>query len=115
MRNWKTLASALAIDAYENHFSSRRGVWFLEDVGVLCLFNNNPYAADPGMRDKETAKFRAAMEGAGIEELAYATYPREGEDAGYTYAMILDADRDKTKFVSDMMAKIVKESLVEMT
>jgi hypothetical protein len=114
-RNWKRFALILAQDAFENHFSFRRGVWFCEDIDVLAVYNNNPYANYPELRDEETAKFRTAMEKAGIKVLAYATYPPEGkEDAGYSYAMILDASRDKIDFVDAMMLKFFKESIMVM-
>src|SRR5262245_14898694 len=45
--DWRLVAKAFAKDANENHFSSRRGVWFLENAGVLCVYNNNPYVGDP--------------------------------------------------------------------
>jgi len=108
---WHELAFAFAKDAHEDHFPSRRGVWHIEDLGVLCLYNNNPYANYPALRDEETAAFRKRMRAAGIKVLAYATYPPEGEEsAGYTYAMLLDAGQDKQSFVADTMADIVKWS-----
>src|SRR4051794_5229050 len=49
---WQGLADTLARDAHQNYFSSRRGVWFLEREGVLCLYNNHPYK-DPKQRVTE--------------------------------------------------------------
>lgn len=110
---WKTLARSLAADAFNNCFSTRRGVWFVEDMGVLCLFNNNPYAKHPTLRDRETEAFRGQMKNAGIKVLAYATYPApDARDAGYTYAMLLDAGEDKKSFVIDAMNEIVAQMKV---
>src|SRR5262249_8078751 len=77
--SWQSLAGILARDAHENYFSSRRGVWYLEDERVLCLYNNNPYEQFPALRDQELAEFRRRMRTEGFEELAYATYPLEGQ------------------------------------
>jgi hypothetical protein len=109
---WHSLAYRCAFDACENHFPSRRGVWFLEDIGVLCLYNNNPYASDPTQRDKETDELRRRMKEAGIKELACATYPPEGEeDAGYTYAMLIAAEKEKADWVRETMEEIVATAL----
>src|SRR3954447_8122143 len=92
---WHNLAFLCACDAFENNFPSRRGAYFIEDKGVLCIYNNNPYA-NPTLREEETAKLRQRMKAEGLEELAYATYPFEGhEDAGYTYAMTIAAGEDR--------------------
>ena len=108
---WYSLAYMCASDACENHFPSRRGIWFLEDLGVLCLYNNNPYEKHPTLRDEETAEFRRRMKAEGIKELAYATYPPEGqEDAGYTYAMLIDVDEEKMGWVRDTMLEILLAS-----
>jgi transcriptional regulator with XRE-family HTH domain len=110
--SWQRLADALAWDAHENHFPSRRGVWFLKDEGVLCIFNNNPYAKYPTLRDEELAEFRRRMRAERIKELAYATYPPKGqEDAGYTYAMLIEAGEDKRDWVAETMTGIVVEKM----
>lgn len=64
------LAASCACYAYENNFTSRRGVYFIEEAGVLCLYNNNPYADFPTLRDDETAIFRERMKAEGLKELA---------------------------------------------
>jgi transcriptional regulator with XRE-family HTH domain len=107
---WKNFASFTAEDAYENHFPSRRGVWYFEYLDVLVLYNNNPYANFPTLRDEETAEFRRRLAAEGIKELAYATYPVGGESDGYTYAMVIDAGQDREKWVADTMYEILEES-----
>jgi hypothetical protein len=92
------LAQSLARDANEEHFESRRGVWTLEQApGVVCVYNNNPYAGDPERRDREIADLHARMVAGGYQELATASYPAEGvEQAGYTITMLVRLPDGKT-------------------
>lgn len=103
--DWNRAASCLAKDAYENHFTSRRGLWYFGDLNVTCLYNNNPWEGDPGRRETETREFRRLIDAEGIEELAYEVYPEEGESAGYSYAMILDVDQERWGFLQDAVKK----------
>ena len=104
---WQRFALGCACDAHENHFPSRSGIWFFEDQGVLCVFNNNPYAKYPTLRDEEVAQFRQKLRAEGIKELAYATYPGEGdEQPGYTYALLIDAGEDKIDWVVETLDEI---------
>jgi transcriptional regulator with XRE-family HTH domain len=111
---WKWCAEKFARDAHENHFPSRRGVWYLQGLCKLCVYNNNPYAQHPDRRDEETAAFRAWLRANGIKELAYATYPMTGESAGYTYAMILDAGAERQAEVVSELQRILRESWARM-
>jgi transcriptional regulator with XRE-family HTH domain len=108
---WHDLARFWAEEAGENHFPSRRGVWFLDKLGVLCVYNNHPYAAYPTLRDQETEEFRAWLKQKRIKELGYATYPESGQDAGYTYAMLLDAGEDRQQEVVDALQEIIMKSI----
>jgi plasmid maintenance system antidote protein VapI len=114
-QHWGFVAQAFAKDAHENHFSSRRGIWHLEDLNVLCVYNNNPYAKHPELRGEETAAFRDWLRANGIKELAYATYPVTGENAGYTYAMIIDAGDERRVEVAGELRRVVGESYERMT
>ena len=105
-RAWEGTAYLLAWDACENNFSSWRGVWYSEEVGKICIYNNHPYR-EPGRREEETNTFRRWLKANNIKELAYATYPETGEDAGYTYAMILDAGIDQIDDVTDELRRIL--------
>jgi hypothetical protein len=114
-----SLADGLAKDAFENHFSSRRGIWQLEDYkGVLCLYNNNPYDKYPDLRDEELAEFRARMKERGLKELAFAAYPPDGEeDAGYTYARLISTGEDAeetSRWAYHTMMEILKKSYKRM-
>jgi len=112
--DWERLAWYAAKDAQEKNFSSRRGIYFFKDVGVLCVYNNNPYGDEPlskqTRRENETAAFRRWLNKEGIKELAYATYPDIGEQAGYSYAMLLDAGYDREAEVKEVMQAILMES-----
>ena len=98
-REWHLLATAVAKDAHENHFSTRRGTCGFDGQppGIVGLYNNNPYAGDPERRSREEALLRKLFAARGLRELGYAAFPADGEDAGYTTAMIvgpLPADVD---------------------
>lgn len=106
--DWMAFARACAGDAFCSHFSSRRGVWHIADWDALVLFNNHPHTS----RDEETAELRRRLAAEGIEELAYATYPEMGPDAGYTYAMILRAGEDRLPWLAEMAVDIFCQGLV---
>lgn len=105
--NWQLFADKAAEDAHRNHFASRRGVWYFEDADVLALYNNNPNAA----RDKELAELRRLLAAAGIKVLAFGTYPQDGPDASYTFAMILNASRDREAKVAELMAEAARAAM----
>ena len=108
---WQHCAQEMARKAFEDFFPSRRGVWFLDELGVLCVYNNSPYSDGPKRRDQETTTFRRWLKKEGIREHAYATYPEAGEDAGYTYAMLLDAGADRLQEVIDALHSILMDSV----
>jgi hypothetical protein len=61
------------------------------------------------------AEFRRRMAEEGIEELAFATYPPEGEEvSGYTYAQIIDAGEEKTAWIIDTINSILMGSMAKM-
>jgi hypothetical protein len=121
---WMEQAECFAWDAHENHFESRRGSWPIADKDgkprkrpVICLYNNNPYK-DPAWREEETAEIRKRMALVGIKELAYATYPPEGdESAGYTYALIMEGPNDFTDWLKEIVleitAKVVRQRMLK--
>jgi hypothetical protein len=114
-RDWDAFAFECALDAHENHFPDRRGVWHITDWDVLVVYNNNPYCGDPTARDRETNVIRERLAANGIKELAYATYPPEGkESAGYTYAMVLDARGDQMDWVIETVQEVTKETMMQL-
>jgi hypothetical protein len=106
-KDWNRLAKMCASDAHEHHFPSRRGIWHVEDLDVLVIYNNNPYSEGPHLRDEEVAKIRLWLQAAGIEELAYATYPEDG----YTFAMVIRAGEDQLGRVADAVTEITLKTL----
>ena len=58
------------------------------------LANNHPYTDHPHRRAAEHAAFRDWAFAAGVRVLAEESYPRAGEDAGYTCVLVLDLDLD---------------------
>lgn len=116
---WQLCANDCARYANVENFSSRRGTYpfvpSFDEHGesVLCIYNNNPYASDPLLREDETNKFRQLLREEGIKEIAYATYPKSGEDAGYSYAMFIDVSGDDIEMVArvhDHLIKVTDES-----
>lgn len=112
--NWNRLARFEARDAHENNFSSRRGVFCYNDAPAMCVYNNNPYANFPKLRDEETALFREWLRSKGIPELAYATYPPAGPHAGYTCAMLIGAGEDRENEVVAELHRILDLSFGRM-
>ena len=109
LEGWALVAYQMAQEAHDDYFSSRRGVWLLEDLGVVCIYSNCPYAGHADLRDEETAMIRALLREAGISELAYATYPPKGRAAaGYSYAMLLDTD--EVLIVTGIVQKAILKS-----
>jgi hypothetical protein len=103
---WQKLAMASARDAHKNNFHSRRGIWYFEDLDVLCLYNNHPYTAGPVFREKELMELRRRLREAGIRELAYGTWPKQGPDRGYSYAMIIDTHRGMEALLSRWQGEV---------
>jgi hypothetical protein len=110
-RKWDRVALGFAREMHEENFQSRRGTFGLEDVDCVVVYNNNPWADYPTLRDEETADFRILLDRHGIKELAYATYPPPGhESEGYTYAMILDARMEQEGLVRELMRRVLDAS-----
>lgn len=107
---WQRFAAICAGDAHMNWFHSRRGIWYFEDHDVLVLYNNSPYGAGPHLRQRELAEFRKMMTTAGIKELAFATYPEDG----YSYAMVINASRDREPLVAKLMQEAIIRTLASL-
>lgn len=107
---WRAVARAAAEQAHLKHFSSRRGLLYLIDRRVLVVFNNHPYASFRHLRDLELAAFRRRLAKVGIRELAFGTYPAEGPDAGYSYALVLDAHEDREELVARLYDESIEEA-----
>ena len=94
VNSWASVAYALAAEAYEENFSSRRGGGEMSDragrtVGFY-IYDNNPWAGDPTARARDYADLTIALAERGCRLAAHASYPERADagDAGYTIAMV---------------------------
>jgi hypothetical protein len=88
--NWHQFAESCAREGYERGFDVRRALWTLTDAPDVCvLVDNNPYADDPGRREREHAKFREWLSQWGRSVLAEAGWPVGAE---YTRAIVFESD-----------------------
>src|SRR5262245_4446515 len=110
-RDWTRLAQCAARVANEQDFDSHRGIYGIEDLDVLCIYDNNPYADDPQRRERELAAFREVLKTEGVKELAFASYPTTGEDAGYTFVMLIDAPVTRRQHYEDVLQNILMREL----
>jgi UDP-N-acetylglucosamine 1-carboxyvinyltransferase len=89
---WELVAVNAAKDAHENNFPSRRGIYVIEDVGIV-YYDNNPYELprekDP--REKLLSQFRDFLKSSKLKEKASAYWPPNGDDKDYTFAMVIEA------------------------
>ncbi len=83
-------AECFAQDAHDKHFSSRRGVWHIEDLDCLLLYNNNPYASDDSIRPREMKRIERRLKEVGIKILA-----RGASECNYTVSLLLDCSQDR--------------------
>jgi hypothetical protein len=102
--NWHKWAELCAKDAFDNYFPSRRGIWYFEDLDVLVFYDNNPYDNDPlyMRRMDELCQYRHALNEAGLEELGFGT-----TEDGYSYALVIDAGRDREEWVRETFQNIL--------
>jgi hypothetical protein len=105
-RELKVFAAACARDAHMNNFVSHRGIWHCEDVDVLVVYSNHQWVH----RDDELAKFRQRLAAEGITELAFGSYPKRGKYKGYTFAMVIDASRDRLELVATLGERAYMEA-----
>lgn len=85
-----SFAYGCAKDAQENFFSSRRGIWDYEREGLFVLYDNNPTRA-ASIRERAIALVHEALAKHKVKALGEAYYPLVGQDAAYTWALVVDA------------------------
>ena len=85
-----SFAYRCAEDAQENFFSSRRGIWDYEQAGLFVLYDNNPTRVK-SIRVRAIALVHGALAAQKVRVLGEAYYPLVGQDAGYTWALVVDA------------------------
>lgn len=92
-------AAILAKYAHTDLFESRRGIRHIGD-DLILVYNNNPYAADPGRRDEEMALLEVWLGQVGLPALATASYPTEGDSAGYTAVILTSGTEEDVTRIS---------------
>lgn len=92
-----------ARNAHEKNFSSRRGTNLYPRQQLLIYFDNNPFA-DRTKRPRILGLARARLKRMGVEFLAEAQYPTDGEGAGYTVALAFHpVDEDNLEQVREVL------------
>lgn len=107
--DWQHEAGELARIAHDMWFPDRRGIVKIRQ-DVICLYNNNPN----GLRPRATELLRARLNAAGITELAYAEYPVHGNDAGYSYAMIIAGNKNLLRRIQMMIYEVEDQAFREL-
>lgn len=110
-------AHSLAKEAYTEHFSSRRGVWNIEDLDCLFIFNNNPFYIDSKARPRELRRIIKRLRNAGIMVLARSSYGEGLVDCNekYTVGILLDCSTDRMNEVADIVQEEAWRSRSEVT
>ena len=108
------LARIIAEDEHVNNMRSRRGTGQITDMDLMYLYDNNPWEAGAHFRDEQIAEFRRRLKAEGIAEVGFGVYPEHGEDAGYTFAIILDCSRDREAWLAQTYLELVQETVRRM-
>lgn len=106
-REFEGLGYRAAKSAFEDEFSTRRGVWFYKDWGVVVVFNNNPFN-DPAIRKKELNALVKELKKLGIKTIARSQYGDTLEDGKekYTQTLVLDCDNERIHDVINAVDEI---------
>ena len=106
-REFEGLAYRAAKQAFEDEFSTRRGVWYYEDWDVVVVFNNNPFN-DAMIRPKELKSLISELKKLGIKTVARSQYgdATENGEERYTQALVLDCSDDRVQDVVNLVNEI---------
>jgi hypothetical protein len=91
---WVQTAAWAAAQAHESFFEHRQGILLLNEghgapERAMAYFNNHPFDAGKGYREEMLAQLRSGLQADGIEVLATASYPVDGDGAGYTQVLVV--------------------------
>ncbi len=100
--HWEKRIAALAEFGHEALFPERWGSQFMNGEDAVWIFNNWPYCDRATRRDKQLAAFRISLAAHGLEEVAYAEFPRGGSSEGYSYSIMVRATKDQHEMIRDM-------------
>jgi hypothetical protein len=108
MSRWASFARGCARTAYEDYFSTRWGVWVIDErPGVIVVFSNHFYKNFPKRQGEEIDELKRRFSAAGIEVLGLATYPTSGPSDGYSYAMVVRGREDQESVVASIQDDVV--------
>lgn len=112
----KKRADHYAEDAFRNHFPSRRGVWHIEDLDCLVVYNNNPFRV-PDIRPRELQMIKDGLGLLGIETLAEGEGgdPLTNSQERYTATLLLDCSSDRMDEVVSVIQNAADWAVNEMT
>ncbi len=82
---YQFLAATAAKEAYEKYFHHRTGWYSQECPSIVQVYYDNNKNSD---RDGRIAAIIAAKKAQGVPLLARGEYPTEGDDKGYTIALL---------------------------
>jgi transcriptional regulator with XRE-family HTH domain len=98
--DWDSLAQHAAKDANEKNFSSRRGLYVVEGIGIV-YYDNNPFKLprENDRREELISLFRAFLRSSHIQEKSCAYYPMSGKSKDYTFVMVIEAQEFMLKAI----------------
>lgn len=105
-------AHRCAEEAQENFFSSRRGIWDYEREGLFVLNDNNPTWVK-AIRVRAIALIQEALVAQTVRVLGEAYYPLVGQDAGYTWALVVDAQGTSECQLVDLWETAFRQACAE--
>ena len=125
--DWGQLALDAAKEANEKNFKSRRGLYVVENVGIV-YYDNNPFKLPPekDRREELITRFRTFLRNSAkaspsgrakvigrplkLQEKASAYYPTFGKEKGYTFVMVISGP-DNPHIVFDAV-RIVFQNII---
>jgi len=112
---WSWMAANAAKEAHEENFSSRRGLYVVEGVGIV-YYDNNPFELpreeDP--REELIEEFRAFLIRSNLKEKASAYWPVSGESKDYTFAMTIEVEEFMLESIRIAFQSLVTTFMKEM-
>ena len=112
----KDTADFFATEATEKHMESRRGVWYIVDLNLLIVYNNNPFQIDPKIRSREMKRIELGLRKIGIRVLASGQAGDKlwGCDDLYTQTLLLDCGEDRKAEVCQIVDKEASQARQEV-
>ncbi len=112
----KEIANYFATEAIERHFESRRGVWYVVDLNLLVVFNNNPFQIDSKIRSREMKRIELGLRKIGIRVLASGQAGDKlwGCDDLYTQTLLLNCGEDRKEEVCQIVDREASQARQEV-